>query len=345
MNVGPMRVGFLLVCAGISSLLLTGGARASTITVGSPLSSDFSMEVLNFAGPETVANVALPEPGALVGSPVEGRIVRWRMLDSMGGPFRLRVLTPNPDGTYTAVGTSAPQTVATTALESFPTSLPIKPGQTIGLDNTHAGAEEDVLAAASSVAAGFAVWNPALPDGSSRSPKIFTGSEGEEVLGAELAFNADVVPRPVVDLLGTTSGSLSGGSPVAIGGHDLSGATDVRFGGAAAGFTAVSDSLIDAVSPPGGAGAVDITVTTPGGTSAAVAADRFTYAAPPAATACVVPRLKGRKLEAARRALKRAGCKLGKVKGRGRVMSQSPKQGKVKAPGTKVNVTLAKPKH
>src|SRR4029077_16328410 len=122
-------------------------AQAATITVGSPLSADFSTALINFAGPETVANVILPEPGAQVDSPVEGTIVRWRMLESKGGPFRLRVLAPNPDGTYTAVATSAPQTVATMALESLATSLPIKAGQTIGLNNTHAGVEEDVLAA------------------------------------------------------------------------------------------------------------------------------------------------------------------------------------------------------
>jgi beta-lactam-binding protein with PASTA domain len=50
-------------------------------------------------------------------------------------------------------------------------------------------------------------------------------------------------------------------------------------------------------------------------------------------------------IHAARKALKKAGCRLGKVKGRkGKVKSQNPKPGKVKAPGTKVNVTLAKQK-
>jgi beta-lactam-binding protein with PASTA domain len=41
--------------------------------------------------------------------------------------------------------------------------------------------------------------------------------------------------------------------------------------------------------------------------------------------------------------LTKAGCKLGKVKGgkTGKVVSQNPKPGKVKLPGTKVNVKLA----
>ena len=47
--------------------------------------------------------------------------------------------------------------------------------------------------------------------------------------------------------------------------------------------------------------------------------DRFEY------EACVVPKLKGKTLKAARKALKKADCKLGKVKGKGKVVSQNPK--------------------
>jgi hypothetical protein len=330
----------LFALATLAALAFAPSGQAATITIGSPLSADFSLAVINFAGPETVANVILPEPGAQVSSPVEGTIVRWRMLDSKGGPFRLRVLSRNADGTYTAVATSAPQTVATTALESFPTNLPIKAGQTIGLDNTHAGVEEDVLAASVSPAAGFGVWNPALPDGSTRAPKVFTGSEGEEPLGAELAFNAEVVPRPVVDLISPADGPISGGSAVSIAGHDLGGATSVKFGGAAASFSVLSESLITAVSPPGAIGGVDIAVTTAGGTSAPVGASRFTY------RACVVPKLTGKKLKAGRRRLAAADCKLGKVSGKGRkVIAQRPKPGIVLDPGAKVRVRLGPSPH
>jgi hypothetical protein len=54
----------------------------------------------------------------------------------------------------------------------------------------------------------------------------------------------------------------------------------VRFGSAAASFTVSEDGSITAVSPPG-KGIVDVTVTTPGGTSATGSADRFRYASPP----------------------------------------------------------------
>jgi hypothetical protein len=60
--------------------------------------------------------------------------------------------------------------------------------------------------------------------------------------------------------------------------------------------------------------------------------------------ACVVPRLKGHKLTADRKRLKKAGCRLGKVKGHrsksARVKKQSLKPGSVLPPGSKVNVKL-----
>jgi hypothetical protein len=66
-------------------------------------------------------------------------------------------------------------------------------------------------------------------------------------------------------------------------------------------------------------------------------------------TQCVVPKLKGRKLKKAKAALKKAGCKLGKVKRRakrkkkaGTVIRQSKKPGTVLPAGSKVNVTVAK---
>ncbi len=73
--------------------------------------------------------------------------------------------------------------------------------------------------------------------------------------------------------------------------------------------------------------------TTPSGT-----ADQFTY------TPCVVPKLKGKKLKAVGKALMKAECKLGRVKGQksksAEVKKQSPKPGKVLTPGSKVNVKV-----
>jgi beta-lactam-binding protein with PASTA domain len=100
------------------------------------------------------------------------------------------------------------------------------------------------------------------------------------------------------------------------------------------------------VSPPSSAGAVDVTVTTPGSQSATAAADRFTYTAPqpPTTASCIVPKLKGKELKEVRKALTQAACKLGTVKGQqskaATVKKQSAKPGAELAPGSKVNVTV-----
>jgi Protein kinase domain/Protein of unknown function (DUF3048) N-terminal domain/Protein of unknown function (DUF3048) C-terminal domain/IPT/TIG domain len=108
---------------------------------------------------------------------------------------------------------------------------------------------------------------------------------------------------PAVTGVSPASGSTVGGSTVTITGAGLAHATAVRFGGVAG--TIVSDlgTRITVTSPPStvtsaaittdsgkqvtgtGAGTVDITVTTPAGSSKITAADRYTYTAPrPAVT-------------------------------------------------------------
>jgi large repetitive protein len=86
-------------------------------------------------------------------------------------------------------------------------------------------------------------------------------------------------PAPTVTSVSPTSGSDAGGTSVTITGTDFTGATAVTFGGtAASSFSFVSATQITAVTPAGTAGAVDVAVTTPGGTATDVGA--FTYTAP-----------------------------------------------------------------
>ena len=84
---------------------------------------------------------------------------------------------------------------------------------------------------------------------------------------------------PTVGGISPSHGLSAGGSRVAIAGTNLTAATAVRFGTvAAASFTVSSATQIVATSPPGIAGeTVDVSVTTPGGSTANTAADDFTY--------------------------------------------------------------------
>jgi hypothetical protein len=90
---------------------------------------------------------------------------------------------------------------------------------------------------------------------------------------------------PSVTSVTPTSGPTTGGTSVTIGGSGFTGATAVSFGGTAAtSFSVSSDTSIMATSPAESAGTVDVTVTTPGGTSAMSASDHYTFVAPPVVT-------------------------------------------------------------
>ncbi|CAB5694794.1 IPT/TIG domain [Delftia tsuruhatensis] len=83
---------------------------------------------------------------------------------------------------------------------------------------------------------------------------------------------------PGITALSTQRGPVGGGTPVVITGSDFTGATSVRFGTASAtGFTVDSATRITAVAPPGSPGLVDVSVTTPEGTSATAPAAQFRY--------------------------------------------------------------------
>jgi hypothetical protein len=87
------------------------------------------------------------------------------------------------------------------------------------------------------------------------------------------------VGTPSVTSVNPIAGAIAGGTTVTITGQgycDFPGS--VHFGATAAtSFVVNSDTSITAVSPAHVAGVVDVTVTTAGGTSAATAADHFTY--------------------------------------------------------------------
>ena len=91
-------------------------------------------------------------------------------------------------------------------------------------------------------------------------------------------------PPPTVTGITPDAGSANGGTVVTVSGTNLSGATAVDFGTvAAASFTVDSSTTITATAPAEAAGTVNVTVTTPFGTSATSAADQFTFGSTPSA--------------------------------------------------------------
>jgi parallel beta-helix repeat protein len=89
--------------------------------------------------------------------------------------------------------------------------------------------------------------------------------------------------RPTITNLNPDRGPSTGGNTVVITGTNFVSVTAVNFGTTpAAGFTVVSPTHINAVAPAYVPGAVDVSVTTPGGTSENTAADDYRFFARPA---------------------------------------------------------------
>jgi hypothetical protein len=88
---------------------------------------------------------------------------------------------------------------------------------------------------------------------------------------------------PILNGVSPNGGPTAGGVPVKITGKHFIGTTGVLFGGRLAlKFIVESDTSILAISPPGGAGPVDMRVITGGGESALIRAGRYTYLPHPA---------------------------------------------------------------
>jgi hypothetical protein len=80
-----------------------------------------------------------------------------------------------------------------------------------------------------------------------------------------------------VSAVSPVSGPSAGGTVVTVTGSNLSGATAVKFGTAAATNVTVNSPTSITATAPAGSTTVDVTVTTPGGTSRAGPGDQFTY--------------------------------------------------------------------
>ena len=90
---------------------------------------------------------------------------------------------------------------------------------------------------------------------------------------------------PTVSGLSPQSGPSGGGTQVTVTGTSFTTGSTVSFGSAVgASLTVQSSTQLTVTSPAGSPGGLDVTVSTPAGTSAFSAADVFTYVSPPPAT-------------------------------------------------------------
>jgi hypothetical protein len=110
---------------------------------------------------------------------------------------------------------------------------------------------------------------------SSRAPgKIYAVVRGSVTTVNDSNFPP--IPAPAVSALSAEWGPSTGGTRVTITGSNLADAVAVHFGAAVARVVANSGTAVTVVAPAG-RGTVDVTVTTPGGTSPVVPSDQFGY--------------------------------------------------------------------
>ena len=336
------RLSLLLIASTtLAAFTWASSSQATVVTVGTPLPIHLA-ENVSLGCSETdgcvVTNPDAPKGTGDV-SPIDGVILRWRVYgatvptDGYPDPrYRLRVLS-RQGYRYLGAGTSATVGPVNSerAVFTFPTHLPIRAGQIIALElaNRDAGLNFGFSPEANPV-----FIEPAMRDGESASPSTAWGDT------FIFPFNADVLPPPMVSGISPSGSSFARTATVVISGQNFAEVQSVAFGSTQVGFTVNSDSQLTATVPAGPRlAAVPVKVVTAAGS--AEAPETYTY------EACVVPKLKGKMLGAARKALLRRKCRLAAVSRRrhaqakfGRVRRQSPRAGKVLPLGGRVKVTL-----
>ncbi|WP_188113605.1 IPT/TIG domain-containing protein [Nocardioides humilatus] len=141
----------------------------------------------------------------------------------------------------------------------------------------------------------FAGWNTAV-DGTGDSITASSTLPGSSASGTPVQMTAYAqwapIPAPVVTGISPVSGPIADGTEVTITGTDFTAATRVDFGstGPATSFVVDSSTQITAYSPEAPSPVVrHVLVTTPSGSSAPVAGDRFTYTGPAPTITHVTP--------------------------------------------------------
>ena len=193
--------------------------------------------------------------------------------------------TPKPTVTATPVATVVAPTIAAigpgTGATGGGTIVTITgTGFTAGATVTFDGAS------ATAVSVGSATTIPATTPAHAAGPVTVvvttTGGSGTKASGFTY-----IVPPPTISGVTPHLGPTDGGTSVTIAGAHLLDASRVTLGGAPAAVTAQTDTQLVVTAPPHTAGAVDLSVTTGGGS--ATSASAFTYQDPAPAVSGVSP--------------------------------------------------------
>jgi len=323
------RRSLLALLLTVAMLALPAGAGAQ-ITVGqNGLLAD--LDECNYADGRNYAQNAVTS-GAGYTVPAAGVLTSWSTVSKLTGTLALKIYRPVA-GQYLVLAEDGPKNLPASLPQTYPVSIPVQAGDLVG------------LAAPPFAGSGCRFETGSFSD--STKYQLKNAAPGSTIplsggeLGARLNISATLLPPPQVTSVSPAAGSIKGGGSVTIAGVNFASVSAVSFGGVPAqSFTVDSEGQITATAPAAKVpGAVAVAVTTVAG----VASGPQSYAY----TACTVPKLKGKKLKGAKKAIKRAGCKVGKVTKRkgatakaGKGSGQNPKPRTVLAPGAKIKLTL-----
>jgi hypothetical protein len=270
--------------------------------------------------------------------PASGVITSWstNAAEGTGQSLGLKIFRPSGPSTYTIVGQDGPRPLVPSILNTFTVSIPVQAGDLIGIHTPPTVATPEACLFGTGNSEDQLVYQK----GNLGVGGAFVGEElPEEKVRLNVA--ATILPPPSIGAITPASGSIQGGASGVLTGSIFADVKAVTFGAAPAqSFTVNSESQITAIAPASATvRAAPISVATVAGTASSPTA--FTY------EGCVVPKLNGKKLKAAKKKTKAADCKIGKVTKKkgvtaktGKVKKQNPKPGKVLTPGTKINVKL-----
>jgi len=214
---------------------------------------------------------------------------------SVDSDGQITAISPTGSGTVDVTVTTSGGTSATSTADQFtyppptvtsvsPTSGPMGGGSSviiIGSGFTCATGVSFGSTAGTIVSISNTQITAISPAGSGRVDVIVTTPEGTSATSAADLFT--YIPPPTVTSINPTSEpSISGGNTVTISGSGFTSDSRVSFGQTAASrVTFINDTQLTVVSPAfSSCTIVDVTVTTPGGTSATSSKDKYEYCPP-----------------------------------------------------------------
>lgn len=175
----------------VSALLLFVPAAGAATTIGSSMSGAAN-DAFACSTRCTLVQTALGAGTAA--APIDGVVVRWRVkTNGPGGPFALRIAKPFTGNLLIGAGASAPGSATAAGINEFPTRIPIRLGDNIGLSITNATELSNVRYKPGMVIAGAstAYFNPELPEGGSGTAPSIVNDQAETYFNADIEADGD----------------------------------------------------------------------------------------------------------------------------------------------------------